>query len=247
MRTVVTYPSGARLRLGGHPEPYLPDRTCIKCLTRFRAPYFLSEVRLIKNVKHGFFKMTCMHCVAPKVPKDIHGIRLTSTYVNDDGLLMGWRQRTKHRGCFGPCIALEYLQLRNDNGVICAQPAFDRSTPRHEHLRATLTENQFINGRLVIRDSRRNFSKEQTWTAARRQHLRCLGLGCDKTFGRDHEPHGDHNIPWVYGGPTIDENCLALCGSCNSIKGARSMVEWAQEMGHEMPSGIYEMPSAELL
>ena len=64
----------------------------------------------------------------------------------------------------------------------------------------------------------RTFDNNQKTSAYEKQNGMCLI--CKKYF-KFEEMDGDHIIPWIDGGRTIDENLQMLCKSCNRSKGAK--------------------------
>jgi superfamily II DNA or RNA helicase len=67
-------------------------------------------------------------------------------------------------------------------------------------------------------DSRRTFRRSDVWHAYQRQGQLCPL--CKRAIPFD-LMHGDHIVPWSYGGLTTLDNCQALCGSCNLRKGVQ--------------------------
>lgn len=67
-------------------------------------------------------------------------------------------------------------------------------------------------------DSRRMFSRPEVRRVWERQGRVCALCGRGIPFDL---MHGDHIHPWIAGGPTVLENCQALCGSCNLRKGSQ--------------------------
>lgn len=63
-------------------------------------------------------------------------------------------------------------------------------------------------------------SDEQRARIHARDGHKCLGCGSKENLNID------HNIALIRGGTDDDDNLQTLCGSCNSSKGEKSMVEW---------------------
>lgn len=55
-----------------------------------------------------------------------------------------------------------------------------------------------------------------------------LCLGCGREFGSRRPPTRDHVVALSQGGPHDFANIVALCRSCNSSKGAKSLPEWVR-------------------
>jgi len=143
---------------------------------------------------------------------------VTSTYVSDAGFVVGWHQRSfvnRKSELFGTVQRLEDLEWRFVDNIWRPQPKFERykDAPREV----------FVPNN-VITDARRNFDTAVLKAAILRQNGRCKY--CPVVFDERCGPVGDHTIPWIHGGPTILENCGALCQRCNDEKADRFEAEF---------------------
>ena len=59
------------------------------------------------------------------------------------------------------------------------------------------------------------------------QHYRCAT--CDERDDEIESWHVDHILPRSLGGADVEDNCQAICGACNSRKGAK--VHWLDFLG----------------
>lgn len=81
--------------------------------------------------------------------------------------------------------------------------------------------------------------------AVARQHGRCLW--CGRAFGPLVRATVDHLVPRLKGGPTIAENTVAACSTCNAGRGHLSPVAWRQRCATEGPGTPDSAPSDAVL
>jgi 5-methylcytosine-specific restriction endonuclease McrA len=206
---ITELPGGARITLTG----FLPDRRCPgKCRLPRQAADYLRTWWTVKQQRKCEFGLVCWRCcpLPEPFPKEFDSMIVTSTFVNDAGFVVGWHQRSKVNGKserFGTVQRLEDLEWRCVDGVWRPQPKFERckDAPREPFVPNT-----------VITDTRRTFDVTVLRAALRRQNGRCKY--CERLFDERCGPVADHTIPWIKGGPTILENCGALCVGCNEEK-----------------------------
>ena len=204
---VTTLPGGGRVTLDG----YLPSRTCLACQHLNSAAEYIKTWRIGAGGRRFFdFGLRCLICAPPTqlfLPTDLRGMRPTSTYVGDDGRLVGWHQRMEGH-LFGDVQRLELMAMRIEAGVLRPQPRFNRTTDARP--------TPYTPG--IILDLRRTFYDWEVNLAVDRQHHRCTWCGLQ--FDDLHGPVGDHRLSWAMGGPTNAENCDALHAHCNAEKAA---------------------------
>jgi 5-methylcytosine-specific restriction endonuclease McrA len=223
-RQPVTYtilPGGVRLSFHG----YLDGKLCSgPCGQRWPAAAYAKAVYFQSGRRWLRFGPFCLLCdPPPDFPRDLSGVRPTSTYTDAAGHLVGWRERDRERGLFGPEIPLEQMGFRKTaDGVVRPQPKLDRrsKTLMRERPRPPKSFRP-------VRARTRNMPKAWTNGAARLQGGRCKACGC--TFTADNPAVGDHDLPYADGWPTDQSNCIALCVPCNREKGRRGFREFMRD------------------
>jgi 5-methylcytosine-specific restriction endonuclease McrA len=110
-------------------------------------------------------------------------------------------------------------------------------TPGQEILDHLISRAETL-GRKVVERACKDFLKRKSWTGKEVQKRKSIPRGMvekalDRQGGLCHrgyhelsleEAVGDHLIPHVEGGPIDQTNIVALCKSCNSKKGANSLL-----------------------
>lgn len=203
-----TLKGGQRIALHTH----LPMKTCARCGLKLQAAEFLKTWTVVNHEHRLQFQDTCQICVPPprKFP-DLHGARFDATFVGDNGRIVTWRERDKG-GKFGPHRSLSELGIRLCGTVFRPQPKIVRTSGPTRHI---------VQRRTGIKDARRRFSKAEVSKAVERQRGLCAVCGC--LFTSERPATGDHIRPHADGYPTSPENCIAVHGNCNSIKGRRPL------------------------
>lgn len=221
MRGVVTLPGGARMTLRG----YLPDKTCVDCRRKYPAPMFIASIKLRRGVREAKFSDLCSICEPSRLfPSDLKGLRLTQTFIDDNGRVVGWFERGV--GASAHEQRLDAMQFRLVDGVLRPQP---------KRVRVAKDKQRPITDAPVplVRDSRRHFSPAQIARAVVRQGNRCFGCGGE--FSATNPPTGDHHRPHSRGGATTDDNCRAYHVRCNSSKGDMTFDEWQERLARLQP------------
>jgi len=173
--------------------------------------------------RYMYYGPYCLMCDPPgDLPRELNGVRPTSTYTDATGQIVGWRQRSKD-GSFGEVLRLECMGLRKTaDGVWRPQPKLDRRS----------TEQQLARPRAprvyrAITDRRRGFPRPVVRAAAGAQQNLCPD--CGEPFTAAKPAVGDHIVPYADGGPTTADNCMALHATCNSAKGRRSLQQYRRD------------------
>src|SRR5690606_22558633 len=78
-----------------------------------------------------------------------------------------------------------------------------------------------------------NYVSTKDWTRlVRRFEGRCAYCGASGPL------HMDHIVPLARGGRHGIGNLLPACASCNCSKGAKLLMEWRRDAGHNDASGL---------
>jgi 5-methylcytosine-specific restriction endonuclease McrA len=177
----------------------------------------------------------CLQCDPPNdFPRDLHGVRPTSTYyvAAADGskpVVVGWQQRDREHGRFGPELHLELMGLRKTaDGVWRPQPKLDRRSKKQQQERPPAMKIY-----RAVGDHRRGFPEIVLANAIAKQSGLCAA--CGKPFTESDPAVGDHNLPFADGGATHPTNCLALHRTCNGKKGRRRFTQYQRD--HRLRDG----------
>lgn len=73
----------------------------------------------------------------------------------------------------------------------------------------------------IARKSQRQVDTQVQWSVYRRDNFQCRYCGTEKT-----PLTVDHLVRWENGGPTIEENLLAVCRKCNKVRGDTEYAAW---------------------
>lgn len=213
-------PGGARLTFEG----YLPSKACPECGHVWPAAAYVKTLYTENKRRWLRFGSWCWQCDPPAdIPIALNGVRPTSTYTDAADRIVGWQQRDRRRGHFGPMLRLELLGLRKTaDGVWRPQPKLDRRSA-HEQAARPLKDHKYR----TVADHRRCYSVDELDDAIVRQRGLCAA--CRRPFTKRDPAVGDHAIPYADGGATRPDNCLALHDSCNKKKGRRTMREYQRE------------------
>lgn len=218
--TYTTLPGGVRLSFHG----YLPAKPCLKCHVGWPAAAYAKRVYTNDRRRLLDFDDWCLQCDPPDdFPRDLNGVRPTSTYTDASGRHVGWRERDRVRGLFGPELPLELMGLRKTaDGVYRPQPKLDRRPialqEAHPHAPQSFRP---------IRDRRRCYAKAVIRAAVVAQAGQCPL--CPLPFTESNPAVGGHRVSYADGGATVPANCVALHEKCNREMGRRSLQEVQRE------------------
>jgi 5-methylcytosine-specific restriction endonuclease McrA len=215
---ITQLPGGVRITLW----PYLPYKKC-ECGRTAPAAEFIKMLVCQDHERRLHFGRTCL-CKPPlePLPPELQGVRLTSTFVDDDGRVRGWRQRQgrgKDAAFFGDELPLELAGLRRlADGVWRLQPKLDRRSYAKQVARP-----RTVSTSGPVRDPQRS-NREWVDEAVIRQYGLCAL--CKQPFTPEDLATGDHIVAWSRGGSSGPENCQAVHRRCNSQKGNRTMAQY---------------------
>ena len=232
--TFTTLPGGVRLTFVG----FLPSKPCLHCRREAQAAEYAKRVRAQDRRRVLEWGTLCLQCDPPEdFPRDLNGVRPTSGYTDANGVVVGWQERDKVRGHFGPFLGLEDMGLRRTgDGVWRPQPKLDRRSRAQQLLRPS--QPKLVRS---ICDHRRCFTKAEITAASRRQHGICPL--CTRPFTDADPAVGGHNKSYADGGPTHLSNCVAVHADCNSRMGRRSLEEYLRDQRRSQMSLFDELDS----
>jgi len=220
MTAPITFPRGVRLTFEG----YLPAKEC-RCRHTWPAAAYAKRVYLQNRSRWLEFGALCLHCDPPLAkhwPADLNGVRPTSTYRDIAGARIGWRERDRTRGCFGPELPLELMGLRRTaDGVWRPQPKLDRRSTAAQLARPAPPK------QYRALHERRTFTHREIVAAVIAQRGVCLA--CDAPFTPASPAVGGHEWPYADGWPTDPSNCVALHAACNASMGRRSLKQFLRD------------------
>jgi hypothetical protein len=133
---ITTLPGGARITF----DRYLPDSKCQVCRQARPAAAFLRIWDVIEGRKVLSFGRVCQQCrpVERPFPMALRRMRVTNTYRDAQGRVVGWRQRTR-AGTFGPSLPLAMMEFRRlADGVWRPQPKLNRRAAHADRNQAAL-------------------------------------------------------------------------------------------------------------
>jgi hypothetical protein len=94
---------------------------------------------------------------------------------------------------------------------------------RNMEVRVEILKKMFLrqNSDVQIKDKIREFTDEERFAIWYRAGKQCQNPECQKLLPSLDMMEADHVVAWKNGGETALVNAQALCGPCNSSKGAR--------------------------
>lgn len=101
--------------------------------------------------------------------------------------------------------------------------------------------------KVIVRKSQRQIDNRMQWAVFKRDNYTC------RYCGRDGIPLTvDHVITWEEGGPTIIDNLVTACRSCNSDRGTIPYIEWIKSHAYRkrsegLPYAIKHLNEIELV
>ena len=129
-------------------------------------------------------------------------------------------------GCATACVAAQY-ERRKWIGIDISQKAYDLTVLRFEKELDIFNPKIIHRTDIPVRTDQQKRSKNIKHILFGRQRGICNGCLYDFQFQHFHR---DHIIPLHHGGPDTDENLQLLCGSCNGIKGTKTMEHLIAEL-----------------
>lgn len=214
-----TLPGGAKLTFEG----YLPSKACPSCHTVWPAAAYVKSL-YVNQRRWLKFGAWCLQCDPPEeFPRDLHGVRPTNTYKDESNRIVGWQQRDRERGRFGPMLPLQLMGLRKTaDGVWRPQPKLDRRSKQQRQEKPCPAKTYG-----AVCDTRRCFSVKELDAAI--VHQKGLCKACGKPFTKSEPAVGGHNLSYADGGPTDPTNCIALHELCNEKMGRRSLTQYLRD------------------